>query len=74
MSVTETMDRHRKEYESSSCALSCATNLVLMLVRLCVEISDDEFSFLSACFSPVAEFDSPQVIFLLHLFASHFFI
>ncbi|KFM77230.1 Protein PTHB1, partial [Stegodyphus mimosarum] len=60
MSVTETMDRHIKALESSSCALSCATNLILLLVKLSVDMSKDEWAFLCACFSPSVDSDSLQ--------------
>ncbi|KAG8171171.1 hypothetical protein JTE90_010271 [Oedothorax gibbosus] len=60
MSVTETMDRHLKALGSSCCALSCATSLILLLTKLSVDMKDDEFAFLSACFSPMVSLDSHQ--------------
>ncbi|XP_054706858.1 protein PTHB1-like [Uloborus diversus] len=60
MSVTETMDRHLKALEGSSCALGCATNLILLLLRLSVDLPEDQCRFLSACFSPIVDFDSQQ--------------
>ncbi|GFX41417.1 protein PTHB1 [Trichonephila clavipes] len=60
MSVTETMDRHLKALESSCCALSASTNLILLLIKLSMNMKEDEWTFLSACFSPVVNFDSHQ--------------
>nr|XP_042897192.1 protein PTHB1 [Parasteatoda tepidariorum] len=60
MSITETMDNHMKALEASSCALSCSTNLILLLVKLSVDIKEDQFKFLSACFSPQVDLDSHQ--------------
>ncbi|GFS69699.1 protein PTHB1 [Nephila pilipes] len=60
MSVTETMDRHLKALENSCCALTASTNLILLLIKLSMDMKEDEWTFLSACFSPVVNFDSYQ--------------
>lgn len=74
MSITETMDNHLKALEASSCALSCATNLILLLVKLSVDIKDDQFKFLSACFSPHVDLDSHQVLDFFECYVIHYVI
>ncbi|KAF8793668.1 Protein PTHB1 like protein [Argiope bruennichi] len=60
MSVTETMDRHLKALESSCCALSAATNLILLLIKVTIGMKEDEWMYLTACFSPAVNSDSYQ--------------
>ncbi|GIY89884.1 protein PTHB1 [Caerostris extrusa] len=60
MSVTETMDRHLKALESSCCTLSSATNLIMLLIKLSIDMKEEEWMYLSACFLPLGNFDSYQ--------------
>lgn len=60
LSIAENIENSTVTLESSSCALSCAAHLLLLLLKLSASLKDEDHRFICACFSPSVDVDSQQ--------------